>query len=95
MSASWQSGPNRGRPRLRFERAVALWIAFYNFCRVHETLGCSTPAMPLGVTDHVWSIAELIDATNDSRDVPPLEPIQELRTKIGAPKLRLIRGGRR
>ena len=27
--------------------AVALWIAFYNFCRVHETLR-QTPAMALG-----------------------------------------------
>jgi hypothetical protein len=28
--------------------AVALWISFYNLCRVHETLRC-TPAMALGV----------------------------------------------
>ena len=38
--------------------AVALWIAFYNFCRVHETLRC-TPAMALGVADHIWTIGEL------------------------------------
>jgi hypothetical protein len=31
---------------------IALWIAFYNLCRVHETLRY-TPAMALGVTDHV------------------------------------------
>jgi len=30
--------------------AVALWVCFYNLCRVHETLRC-TPAMALGVTD--------------------------------------------
>ncbi|HXR34943.1 MAG TPA: IS1 family transposase [Candidatus Binataceae bacterium] len=40
--------------------AVSLWICFYNLCRVHETLRC-TPAMALGVTNHVWSIAELVD----------------------------------
>jgi hypothetical protein len=39
--------------------AVALWIAFYNLCRVHETLRY-TPAMALGVTDHMWTIAELV-----------------------------------
>ena len=41
--------------------AVALYAAHYNFCRVHETLRI-TPAMQLGVTDHVWSIGELLDA---------------------------------
>ena len=32
--------------------AVALYAAHYNFCRVHEALRI-TPAMQLGVTDHV------------------------------------------
>ncbi|HKV93693.1 MAG TPA: IS1 family transposase [Candidatus Angelobacter sp.] len=41
--------------------AVALYFAFYNFCRVHKTLRV-TPAMEAGITDHVWSIGELISA---------------------------------
>jgi transposase-like protein/IS1 family transposase len=41
------------------ETAYALWFAFYNFCRVHKTLRV-TPAMEQGITDHVWTIAELI-----------------------------------
>jgi IS1 family transposase len=41
--------------------AVALYAAHYNFCRVHEALRI-TPAMQLGVTDHVWSVRELVDA---------------------------------
>jgi len=44
--------------------AVALYPAHYNFCRVHEALRI-TPAMQLGVTDHVWTISELIDAARD------------------------------
>jgi hypothetical protein len=44
--------------------AVALYIAHYNPCRIHETLRI-TPAMQLGVTDHVWTIGELVDATLD------------------------------
>jgi IS1 family transposase len=40
--------------------AVALYVAHYNFCRVHETLRI-TPAMQLGVTDHIWTIGELVD----------------------------------
>ena len=41
--------------------AVCLWFAFYNFCRVHQTLRV-TPAMEAGLTDHVWTIAELLGA---------------------------------
>jgi hypothetical protein len=40
--------------------AVDLYVAHYNFCRVHEALR-STPAMALGLTDHIWTIGELID----------------------------------
>jgi hypothetical protein len=31
---------------------------YYNFCRVHQTLRV-TPAMEAGISDHVWTIAEL------------------------------------
>jgi hypothetical protein len=30
----------------------------YNYCRVHSTLRV-TPAMEAGLTDHVWTLAEL------------------------------------
>ena len=49
--------------------AFALYAAWYNFCRVHQTLRI-TPAMQLGVTDHGWSIGELIDAALTG-EVPP------------------------
>jgi IS1 family transposase len=39
--------------------AVTLYVAFYNFCRVHQTLRV-TPAMQAGLTDHVWSVKELL-----------------------------------
>lgn len=43
--------------------AVGLYVAHYNFCRVHEALGRrETPAMALGLTDHVWTIGELVTA---------------------------------
>ncbi len=48
--------------KLRNHRAaVALYVAHYNLCRVHETIRM-TPAMALGVTDHIWDIGELLDA---------------------------------
>jgi hypothetical protein len=37
---------------------VAIYHAYYNFCRVHSTLRV-TPAMEAGISDHVWSIEEL------------------------------------
>lgn len=39
--------------------AVALHYMHYNFCRVHQTLRV-TPAMEAGLTDHVWSLEELV-----------------------------------
>jgi transposase-like protein/IS1 family transposase len=42
--------------------AYAVWFAFYNFCRVHKTLRV-TPAMAAGITDHIWSVEELVEAT--------------------------------
>jgi len=42
--------------------AVALHFAFYNYCRPHKSLRC-TPAMESGLTNHVWSLAELLGAT--------------------------------
>jgi len=41
--------------------AVALYAAHYNFCRVHEALRI-TPAMQLGVTDHIWTVRQMVDA---------------------------------
>jgi IS1 family transposase len=46
--------------------AIALFVMHYNFCRVHETLRI-TPAMQLGVTDHIWSISELVQAALSGR----------------------------
>jgi transposase-like protein/IS1 family transposase len=39
--------------------ATNLHFAYYNFCRVHASLRV-TPAMEAGLTDHVWTIAELL-----------------------------------
>jgi IS1 family transposase len=41
--------------------AVTLYFAWYNFVRVHQTHRL-TPAMEAGLTDHVWTIAELLGA---------------------------------
>jgi hypothetical protein len=41
------------------EYAVALHFMNYNFCQIHGSLRC-TPAMAAGITDHVWSLEEVI-----------------------------------
>ncbi len=37
--------------------AMAMFVAFYNFCRKHSAHG-KTPAMEHGLTDHVWTVEE-------------------------------------
>ncbi|MGH9502476.1 MAG: IS1 family transposase [Terriglobales bacterium] len=39
--------------------AIALHFAYYNMVRVHSSLRV-TPAMEAGLTDHVWTLAELL-----------------------------------
>jgi hypothetical protein len=41
--------------------AVAQHVAFYNLCRVHESLR-SKPKMALGIADRIWTIGDLLDA---------------------------------
>lgn len=48
------------------EHALALYFMHYNFCRIHQTLRV-TPAMEAGISDHVWSIDEMIDLLKGSR----------------------------
>lgn len=49
--------------------AVSLHFMHYDFCRVHQTLG-TTPAVAAGVTDHVWTLAELIGLLEEAERVP-------------------------
>jgi len=41
------------------ENALSLYFAYYNYCRVHSTIK-TTPAMAQGLTDHVWSVEDLV-----------------------------------
>ena len=42
--------------------ACALQFAYYNLCRVHQSLKKQTPAMAAGLTDHAWTLVELLAA---------------------------------
>ncbi len=75
--------------------AVALHIAHYNLCRVHEALRV-TPAMQLGLTDHVWSVGELIQAALAEEEGPAGSPAPspEFAPAPQRPALRVVREGR-
>jgi len=49
--------------------SVALHYMHYNFCRIHKTLRI-TPAMAAGVTDHVWSVADIISIIEAAEPTP-------------------------
>ncbi len=58
--------------------AVALYVAHYNLCRVHEALR-TTPAKAIGVADKAWTIAQLVDAALAVAPAPPKETPPERR----------------
>jgi IS1 family transposase len=41
------------------EHSIAVHYMFYNFARVHQSLRV-TPAMEAGISDHVWSLEEIV-----------------------------------
>lgn len=45
--------------------SVALHYAHYNFVRMHRTLRM-TPAMAAGVTDHLWTVEDLVNGLKDA-----------------------------
>ena len=47
--------------------AIALYFMHYNFARPHKTLAYPyprTPAMAAGLTDHIWTIEEIVNLTD-------------------------------
>lgn len=68
--------------------AIALYVAHYNLCRVHESLR-QTPAMALGVTERVWTIAELIEAALGTQPITPETTAPQRRKTF-----RVIEGGK-
>ncbi len=46
---------------INLEATVAVFMTWYTLCRVHQTLRV-TPAMEAGLTDHIWTLRELLIA---------------------------------
>lgn len=49
--------------------ALALYFAFYNFCRIHKSLRV-TPAMAAGITDRLWSLEDIVTKIDAMAPVP-------------------------
>ena len=49
--------------------ALALYFAFYNFCRIHKTLKV-TPAMAAGITDKLWSLEDIAERIEARQPAP-------------------------
>jgi IS1 family transposase len=49
--------------------ALALYFVFYNFCRVHKTLG-ATPAMASGLIDRVMKMTDIVALIDTANPVP-------------------------
>jgi len=43
----------------KLKAAIALYFAYYNFCRPHKTIKV-TPTMESGITNHIWSLSDLL-----------------------------------
>lgn len=61
--------------------AISLFVAHYNFCRVHETLDM-TPAVKLGIADRAWSLGQLIDAAIATQPIDPVIPAPQRRKRF-------------
>ena len=67
---------------------MSLYVAFYNLCRVHESLR-TTPAVALGIAERVWTLGDLIDAALATQPIEPVVTAPDRRRR-----LRVIEGGK-
>jgi hypothetical protein len=44
---------------------LAIYFAYYNFCRSHKTLNDATPAMAANLTGTIWSLRDLQNVAKD------------------------------
>ena len=78
------------------QAAVALFVSYYNWCRVHESLSV-TPCAELGLTNHIWTLEELVaEALATPEDVCPPEPPLPLFYPLpGRRQFKVYAGGRK
>ena len=55
------------------EPELALFVMHYNFCAMHGTIK-TTPAIAGGLTDHQWTVAEMLEVVANYRKPEPKRP---------------------
>lgn len=71
--------------------SIALMYVHHNFCRIHVAHG-ATPAMHVGLTDHPWSLEELIETALEMGTRPPT-PLVSTPPTIGSSATAPVGGG--
>ena len=69
------------KKRENLAAAIALFIAYFNFCWVPKTLN-GTPAMPARIAGHPWTLQELLAA---------LEPFQRRQGPVARARTLFLR----
>lgn len=69
--------------------AVALHFMYYNFVRVHQTLKV-TPAMQVGLTDHLWDIKDLVEIIDANEEAPKKSGPYKKKNNSKCPTTRII-----
>ena len=54
------------------EYSSALTFFYHNFVRIRQTLRCA-PAMQAGISDHKWSIDEMVDLSPETAHPIPVK----------------------
>ena len=62
-------------PLLPPVQSLTNFLAWYNFDAEHETLKVRTPAMAGGLSDHVWTIKELMRKATKASRAPNRQPV--------------------
>jgi IS1 family transposase len=61
--------------------ALALYFAFYNFCRIHKSLRVS-PAMAAGIVDRLWSLEDIAEKIDQMAPGPKARGPYKKRTSM-------------
>lgn len=69
--------------------AFGLHVFHYNFVRMHETLRM-TPALSMGLTDHLWSLEEMLEFAFDDANSPPPGGLIQTLVPAGVPRWAIV-----
>jgi len=75
LASLTRRGRALARRTLTLQQGMYVVGTVYNFCTPHESLcvagGKQTPAMAAGITDHCWTVRELLSFLSRRRDGHP------------------------